>query len=98
MPATEPVSAPPTPRLRATASESGALAPDLSEVGDSVFRGIFSAPVAGWSFSGGAICERPVARLQGSCLVVSTGGGRVLIRPTRSEKLTFFLLGPETDT
>lgn len=98
MPATEPVSAPPTPRLRGTVSDFGAFASDVSGVGDSVFRAICSGLDPGWSFSGGAICERPVARLQGSCLVVSTGGERELIRPTRSEKLTFFLLGPETDT
>jgi hypothetical protein len=96
--ATKPVSAPTGPRLREAASALGAFWFDRSEVGDSDFRGIWRGFVAGWYFSGGAICERPVARLQGSCFVVSTGGGRAPIRPTRSEKLTFFFSGPDTET
>jgi hypothetical protein len=96
--ATEPVSAPSTPRRAEAASAFGAFAFDRSEVGDSVFRGNCSGLSERWSLSGGAICERPVARLQGSCFVVSTGGGRALVRPRRSEKPTPFLLGPEIET
>jgi hypothetical protein len=96
--ATAPVSATRTPSLMEAASVFGAFWFDLSEVGDSVFRGTCSGLVAGWYFNGGAICERPVARLQGSCFAVSTGGGRAPNRPTRSEKLTFLFSGPDTET
>lgn len=96
--ATLPVSAPTTPRAWEPAGAFDTFAFDLSGVGDSVFRGNCSRFAEGSSLRGGAIWERPVARLQGSCFAVSTGGDRELILPTRSEKLTFFLFGPETET
>jgi hypothetical protein len=98
MSATEPVSAPSPPRLKEAAIAFGTFAFDLSEVGDSVFRGNCRGLSEGWSLSGGAICDRPVARLQGSYAGVSTGGGRAPNLPRRSEKPLFFLFGPVTDT
>lgn len=69
--------------------------------GDIGFRGTGNGLFVRSSFRGGAISDRPIARLQGSRgLAVSTGpgGGLVPIRVMRSEKLTFLLSGPLTET